>query len=540
MTVKYRHAQGVREVVRGVGQTVRVSPVSRGRKGRQTKKPTRRTSPEAFSQVGLPDLFGEPECDCPACSGEEIDPDKLIDDLTAATTELAGADDPMNAEMMGAALVTTGMRAAEGFEEALLGDLVPRFEKRATTQALGALLAIGSIASEGPGRAVLAAADRLVKSGIEPPTWAAELSQPVTVTDCRLFSDDGGSESMLMCTFHRASRTHTVLVRVDLLDCGAATDILFVDADQLPSVLETIQSTIGEDGEELTQEELDPAEFRWQVEQALDARAVHEGDDAQRDLMDLDEDEEEYALMATLLRARLRTLPPSPKPKAPHGNSQTLRALIGADPFGRAESPAPRQRKAPAKSTRSASAKQGAIYQIKVDLRGAEPPIWRRLEVPADITLARLHLVIQVAFGWDNSHLHAFETSKGRFGIADRELGQRAGSSVTLAQVAPKARSKILYTYDFGDDWEHDIVVEKVFNPTGTINYPRCTDGSRAAPPDDCGGIWGYARLLDVLEDPSHPDHEDQLEWMGLDDPAEFDPDTFDPAAITTALSRLR
>jgi hypothetical protein len=469
-------------------------------------------------------MLDEPECDCPACSGEDIDPDKLVDDVTAAATELVGADDPMDAEIMGAALVTTGMRAAEGFEEALLDDLVPRFEKRATTAAMGALLAIGSIASEGPDKVALAAADRLVKAGVERPTWAAELSQPVTVTDCRLLSDTRDSESMLMCTFHRAGRAHTALVSMDHLDCGAATDILFVEADQLPSVLETVRGSARADGIEVTEEELDPAEFRWQVEQALDARAVHDDDDAQRNLMDLDEDDEEYALMATLLRARIRTLPSSPKPKESHGSSQTPRTLIGADQRG--------------KSTRSAE--QGTIYQIKVNLRGAEPPIWRRLEVPADIKLARLHRVIQVAFDWDDSHLHAFETPKGRFGTPDRELDQRAGSSVTLAQVAPKVRSKILYTYDFGDDWEHDIVVEKVFSPSGSTNYPRCTDGGRAAPPEDCGGIWGYAHLLDVLDDPSHPDHEDRLEWMGLDDPAEFDPDTFDADAITRSLSRLR
>ena len=186
------------------------------------------------------------------------------------------------------------------------------------------------------------------------------------------------------------------------------------------------------------------------------------------------------------------------------------------------------------------------VYQIKVGLRGARPPIWRRLEVPADISLARLHTVIQIAFGWDDSHLHVFETPYGSFGSPDADLGHRSETSVTLEQVAPAANSKLRYTYDFGDDWEHDILVEKVFDYEMTLDhemttaYPRCTGGRRAAPPDDCGGIWGYAELVEVLNDPADQEHKDRLEWLGLDDAAEFDPDRFDAEAITRTLSFAR
>jgi hypothetical protein len=94
------------------------------------------------------------------------------------------------------------------------------------------------------------------------------------------------------------------------------------------------------------------------------------------------------------------------------------------------------------------------------------------------------------AFAWDGSHLHVFQTPYGEFGIADAELGHRAEAPVTLEQVAPTVRSAIRYTYDFGDDWEHDVVVEKVLNRDSTLSYPRCTGGRGAAPPEDCGGIW--------------------------------------------------
>ena len=160
--------------------------------------------------------------------------------------------------------------------------------------------------------------------------------------------------------------------------------------------------------------------------------------------------------------------------------------------------------------------------------------------MPADISLARLHRIIQVAFAWDGSHLHVFHTPYGEFGIADAELGHRAEAPVTLEQVAPTPRSAIRYTYDFGDDWEHDVVVEKVLDRDSTLSYPRCTGGRRAAPPEDCGGIWGYADLVQALTDPTHPGHDDMLEWLGLSDAADFDPAEFGAQTVTQALSELR
>ena len=95
------------------------------------------------------------------------------------------------------------------------------------------------------------------------------------------------------------------------------------------------------------------------------------------------------------------------------------------------------------------------------------------------------------------------------------------------------------YTYDFGDDWDHDILVENMLDHHETGAYPRCTGGRRAAPPDDAGGICGYAELVEVLNDPADREHTDRLEWLGLDDAAEFDPDRFDAQAATRALSRV-
>lgn len=119
----------------------------------------------------------------------------------------------------------------------------------------------------------------------------------------------------------------------------------------------------------------------------------------------------------------------------------------------------------------------------------------------------------------------------GEFGTSDSDLGHRPDGSVTLEQVAQGANVKIRYIYDFGDDWEHEILVEKVLdgNP-GVPALPWCTGGRRAAPPEDCGGIWGHADLLDALDDPTRADHKEKLEWLGLADLSEFDPAAFDIA----------
>ena len=198
----------------------------------------------------------------------------------------------------------------------------------------------------------------------------------------------------------------------------------------------------------------------------------------------------------------------------------------------------PATAKLPAKRKKSAGV--APIYQVKVGLRGAKPPIWRRLLVPADVSLGGLHNIIQAAFGWDGGHMHVFETPLGDFGRPDRELGHRAEGTVTLEQVAPRARNTIRYTYDFGDDWVHEIVVEQVLDRDPALAYPCCIGGRRAAPPDDCGGIWGYQELVEILADSGHPDHEDRLEWIGLDDASQFDPAAFHVDDVNEALAIVR
>jgi hypothetical protein len=118
--------------------------------------------------------------------------------------------------------------------------------------------------------------------------------------------------------------------------------------------------------------------------------------------------------------------------------------------------------------------------------------------------LTRLHAVLHEAFGWYNAHLWVFETRSDLYGVPDSELGRKSAERTTLNRVAPRKGERLTYVYNFGDGWQHTIVVEDVTTPVPDVAYPRCLAGRRAAPPEDCGGPYGYADLLDVLGDPEH------------------------------------
>lgn len=177
-----------------------------------------------------------------------------------------------------------------------------------------------------------------------------------------------------------------------------------------------------------------------------------------------------------------------------------------------------------------------SIYQIKVTLEGSRPSIWRRFQAPGDISLPRLHAVLQIVMGWTNSHLHEFKAGGRYYGEPDPDFGDELKMvderQARLNQIAPRVRSRFVYEYDFGDSWEHELVVEKILPPEKGVQYPRCLDGKRACPPDDVGGVWGYQDFLDAIRDPDHPDHEDMIAWIG----GEFDPEAFDLRGVNGAL----
>lgn len=180
----------------------------------------------------------------------------------------------------------------------------------------------------------------------------------------------------------------------------------------------------------------------------------------------------------------------------------------------------------------------GIPYQLKVTLEDTSPPIWRKIVVPGDLTLGDLHEVIQLAMGWENSHLHEFKIGlkffRGNHVEVDEVEADGNDDEITLEKVLGSRRRKFTYTYDFGDSWTHVINVEKRPAKGTNTEFPRCLDGERACPPEDCGGIPGFENLLETLENPGDPDHDELKEW--LDD--DFAPERFDVDAVNESLQR--
>jgi hypothetical protein len=166
------------------------------------------------------------------------------------------------------------------------------------------------------------------------------------------------------------------------------------------------------------------------------------------------------------------------------------------------------------------------IVQIKVKLLGVtKPPVWRRVQLRADTRLDQLHEILQAALGWENYHLHAFSFGEEEFGPRDPELGLDFSDErrVTLGELTDLG-ARFRYTYDFGDSWEHEILVEDLLDPDPETHYPILVTAKGACPPEDCGGTWGYADLKEILADPGHDEHQERLEWLGLKNASEFDP----------------
>lgn len=178
------------------------------------------------------------------------------------------------------------------------------------------------------------------------------------------------------------------------------------------------------------------------------------------------------------------------------------------------------------------------VFQFKVTLKGVKPAVWRRFLVPESYTFWDLHVAIQDVFGWDDYHLHEFELMNPEsgeiaaigipegMGLFEREI--LAGWKQRISAWFSKDYRSALYTYDFGDEWEHLVKLEKILPREAKKKYPVCVDGKRACPPEDCGGVWGYRDFLKVLKDPDNEAYEDMLNWVG----GKFDPEHFDPQKV--------
>lgn len=180
-------------------------------------------------------------------------------------------------------------------------------------------------------------------------------------------------------------------------------------------------------------------------------------------------------------------------------------------------------------------------YEFRIQIKGiSKPPVWRRLKVPHNFSFHQFHLAIQNAFGWSNCHLHEF--SEHGYG-SDYSIGsphemcednELNSGKVKIKNVFEKVGERFIYIYDFGDDWTHQIVLENI--TSGKITKPVCISGKGKCPPEDIGGIYGYQRYLKLAKDPENPKSREMLEWMGLDEGAEWDPNEFDLEEVNRKL----
>lgn len=183
------------------------------------------------------------------------------------------------------------------------------------------------------------------------------------------------------------------------------------------------------------------------------------------------------------------------------------------------------------------------VLQFRITLFGISPTIWRRILVPAKYTFWDLHVAIQDSMGWLDYHLHQFsiETKdKGliKIGIPDDDFDDdnytEPGWKVATIKYFQRPGDSATYEYDFGDNWEHEVLLEGILLGEKDVNYPQCTGGEYACPPEDCHGTYGYEHLLRVLADPRHDEFEDMKEWLKghAKDYWPFDPERFDPTSV--------
>lgn len=173
------------------------------------------------------------------------------------------------------------------------------------------------------------------------------------------------------------------------------------------------------------------------------------------------------------------------------------------------------------------------VLRLKVMLRDSNPPIWRKFLVKDNITFHKLHEILQMVMGWTNSHLYDFQVEEQKLAFPIQDWDKKGINSKKVKINTLQEKQKFAYTYDFGDCWEHTVVVEKVLSGQTDLSHPVCLEGSLSCPPEDCGGMGGYCYLLHIKSNKKHPEYKERIvEWLG----EEFNPELFDVKEINKEL----
>ncbi|MDN5861014.1 MAG: plasmid pRiA4b ORF-3 family protein, partial [Pseudonocardia sp.] len=344
---------------------------------------------------------------------------------------------PLDAELAGfeflASLRATG--AAGDDLPSILEAMIDDAERSATPEALAMLRVLGSVGPPATRPVARAAADRLVASGLTDPRWVAALGRP-RIGDCFGYMDFLGTQQVIAITFGYGRKSHAIAV---LIDHGLGGGVKDCHVAERPRAI----------------------------------RAAYEHS-ARRGGMDV---EDHSVAEAAAILDRALAAPPCPVEPDQIEDVDTYVPLLRErlNLMREPTDPGPRRRS------------DQQVYRLKITLRGSKPPIWRRVEVASTTDLAHLHEIIQATFGWHGYHMWVFTTAAGEYGEPDPELGHADAARRRLSDVAPARGDRIRYTYDFGDDWEHDVMVETITPAEPDLTYPRCVTGRRARPPEDCG-----------------------------------------------------
>jgi hypothetical protein len=496
------------------------------RPARIARRARRRPNPQPES--------APPEETAPRQRALGLDPADLAGALLADLAEIADQDDPFEFEIMVSSFCgILDMAQAAALVGALPPDvvhtLVAQFEDRRDPLSLAVLASLALLAEGEAGAAAARGAARLWRAGILPPDWFEELDRALHVEECLCVHRELDGDLLYLLSFRRAGRRHAFAVVARDEEHGPAEAIAPLPAEVLPERLADIISELvpRDELDTVTVTRLEPAEARRRLESALRTRALH---DARLDLDARFSQWDEaatpsvlgappYPTMIAALRNRLDVLPLPPRPgpdtadpwadEDPDGFEYDFDiafpefpAAFGAAVFitdrprRDAPPPGPGLGRITPPNRRLPMDGPAPVYRLRIDLKGAKPPIWRRVEIPGDLTLAALHDVIQTVFEWEGYHLHVFETAYGDFGDGDVDLGHGLDGEVTIEQVLTGPGAKLTYVYDYGDYWEHVVRVERTYQGDPEVPYPRCIGGRRAAPPEDCGGLWEYQESL--------------------------------------------
>jgi hypothetical protein len=185
------------------------------------------------------------------------------------------------------------------------------------------------------------------------------------------------------------------------------------------------------------------------------------------------------------------------------------------------------------------------VYQVKIILQDTDPVVWRKILVRSDVNLGLFHAIVQLVMGWTNSHLHQYFIHDKIYSDPEFEIGAEfVGDtpaldeySLTLAGIASGGQTEFGYEYDFGDSWRHTIIIERQNDESsGFQGLAMCIAGSRACPPDDCGGTGGFADLLQTIKNPKHEEYKSMMKWLG----GKYDPELCDIAKINKCLQKIK